>query len=57
MICGMCGKEFDPAFDFIADLEACEALSFIMDIEDVCADCAWTAIDKLHEYAESLKRK
>lgn len=53
----MCEKEFDPSFDFIEDLEACEALSFFMDdLDAICGDCAWTAIDKIHEYADSLRR-
>ena len=57
MKCVMCEKEFDPSFDFIEDLEACEALSFFMDdLDAICGDCAWTAIDKIHEYADSLRR-
>lgn len=47
MKCSRCKKEFDPSMDFIENEEACEAVMFFADTDNLCSSCGWDLIDYL----------
>jgi hypothetical protein len=55
MKCRSCGKEFDPNEDFVEEYEMVEALMYITDEADLCADCSYTLMDAVHEFAAKFK--
>ena len=41
MKCKRCGKNFDPAYDFVEDTEKLEALNYYVEIENYCPNCLY----------------
>lgn len=48
-ICKKCKKEYDPAYDFIEEIELLEALNYFIDIENHCSLCLYDLRDRISD--------
>jgi hypothetical protein len=49
----MCKKEFNPQDDFYEDAEACEALMYFTDIDNMCGECTGNLRDDIKKFVNS----
>ena len=56
-ICAKCGKEYDPANDFMSDSDAAFALFYFIEDtsnENLCGECSEKLIDRLQNVVFSF---
>ena len=58
MKCTKCGTEFDPAYDFVDDVDLLEGLlAFCKEAEYWCSDCCYEVIEKMDEVVDNALGK
>lgn len=49
-ICKNCGKEYNPSYDFVEDVELLEGISRYVDIETHCSNCVYAIDEQIQKF-------